>query len=293
MDLNRASDFMATHARLLDRRRFEVLTGGGDREALLAALNAYRNADGGYGYGLEPDLRSRTSQTGAALHALEVFAELAPVTAPQAVQLCDWLDAVSLPDGGIPFAVPVPDEAGCAPFWTGADPKASSLQITAVVAAMARRVADADPAVAGHPWLARAVRYCLDAMRAKTEFHAIELSFALWLLDAVHDTEPEAAELIELLGRNIPENGHVRVQGGLDDEAMRPLDFAPYPDSPVRALFAPGVVEADLERLDAEQQDDGGWRVDFANYSPAAELEWRGYATVKAVAILLRAGAAA
>jgi hypothetical protein len=292
MDLNKASDFMATHARLLDRRRFELLTGEGDRDAALAALNAYRNPDGGYGHGLEPDLRSRTSQPGPALHAFEVFAELAPVAAPEAAALCDWLQTVTLPDGGIPFGVRVPDPAGCAPFWTGADPGASSLQITAVVAATAHRAAAHDPAVAAHPWLARATRFCLDAVRAMKEPHALELAFALWLLDAVHATEPEAAELIALLGEHIPPDGLLHVAGGLEDEMMRPLDFAPLPDTPVRALFAPDVVAAELDRLERAQEPDGGWRVDFASYSPVAELEWRGYQTVKAVRILRANGRA-
>ncbi|MEO3828033.1 hypothetical protein [Actinomadura sp. B10D3] len=283
MNLTKASAFMATHARPLDRRRFELLTGEGDRDALLAALNAYRNPDGGYGHGLEPDLRSRTSQPGPALHAFEVFEELGPATAPEAVALCDWLDSVALPDGGLPFGLHVPDPAGCAPFWAGADPTVSSLQITAVVAATAQRVAVHDKAVASHPWLERATRYCLDALRAKDELHALELAFALWLADAVEDIEA-----IDLLGRHIPENGLVHVQGGQEDEMMRPLDFAPYPGRPVRRLFNDDLVAAELRRLDEEQQDDGGWRVDFASYSPAAELEWRGYATVKAVSILTR-----
>lgn len=283
MDIDKASDFMAMHARPLDRRRFELLIGEGDKDALLAALNAYRNADGGYGHGLEPDLRSRTSQTGPALHAFEVFEELAPFTAPEAVALCDWLESVSLPDGGIPFALPVPDPAGCAPFWAGADTQTSSLQITAVVAAMAHRVAVHDEAVAGHPWLDRATRYCLDAIREKDELHALELSFAVWLADAIED-----GETLRLLGGHIPENGLVHVQGGLEDEMMRPLDFAPYPGRPARDLMKDDVVHAELLRLDEQQQDDGGWRVDFASYSPAAELEWRGYTTVKAVSILTR-----
>ncbi|GAA4241349.1 hypothetical protein GCM10022254_69820 [Actinomadura meridiana] len=281
MNLTRASDFMAMHARTLDRRRFELLTGKGDRAALLAALNAYRNPDGGYGHGLEPDLRSRTSQPGPALHAFEVFAELAPDTAPEAVQLCDWLESVTLPDGGVPFGLHVPDPAGCAPFWAGADPTVSSLQITAVVAAMAHQVAVHDEAVAAHPWLDRATRFCLDTVRTKDELHALELAFTLWLADAVNDTET-----IELLGAHIPANGLVHVQGGLEDEMMRPLDFAPYPGRPARALFDPEVVAAELRRLDGQQQDDGGWKVDFTAYSPAAELEWRGYATVRAVSIL-------
>ncbi|TDD96046.1 hypothetical protein [Actinomadura rubrisoli] len=283
MDLNKAADFMATHARPLDRRRFDMLTGKGDPEALLAALNAYRNPDGGYGRGLEPDLRSRTSQPGPALHAFEVFEQLAPGTAPEAAALCDWLEAVALPDGGLPFGLHVPDPAGCAPFWADADPRTSSLQITAIVTATAQRVAAHDPAVAAHPWLGRATRYCLDTVRTRDELHALELAFVLSLADSVQDTE-----LIALLGKHIPEDGLVHVQGGLEDEMMRPLDFAPYPDRPVRALFTPDVVAAELARLDEQQQDDGGWAVDFATYSPAAHLEWRGYATVRAVSILQR-----
>jgi hypothetical protein len=56
----------------------------------------------------------------------------------------------------------------------------------------------------------------------------------------------------------------------------------------VRALFTPQAVAADLHRLIDQQQDDGGWIVDFASYSSAAALEWRGYMTVRAVSILQR-----
>ena len=71
---------------------------------------------------------------------------------------------------------------------------------------------------------------------------------------------------------------------------MRPLDFAPFPDRPVRGLFDSETIGADLDRLASGQEGDGGWRVDFANYSPAAELEWRGHMTVRAIAILKRNG---
>ena len=151
-----ARGFMATHARVLDRRRFGLLFEDAGSEPVLAALRAYRNPDGGYGHGLEPDLRARESQPAAAFHAFEVFADVAPVRAPEAVELCDWLDRVALPDGGLPFALPIEDSSGCAPFWAQADPQGFSLQITAIVAAHAHRVAAHDPAVAGHPWLARA-----------------------------------------------------------------------------------------------------------------------------------------
>src|SRR3712207_9471570 len=52
--------------------------------------------------------------------------------------------------------------------------------------------------------------------------------------------------------------------------------FAPLPGGPGRSLFAPEVVEAELDRLADGQQADGGWKVDFVSYSAAAALGWRG-----------------
>jgi len=287
VDLSAAADFLAGSARVLDRRRFELLFDGGDPAAVLAAVDGYRNRDGGYGWGLEPDLRSRTSQPGGALHAFEVFADLVPVRTARAAELCDWLASVSLPDRGLPFALPVPDPAACAPFWASADATESSLQITAVVAAAAHRVGAGDAVVADHPWLTRATDYCLAAVRdLGPEPHAMVLAFAAQLLDAAAPTTPGAADGVEALRPHVPADGLLHVAGGADDEFMRPLDFAPFPDGPARALFGPGVVEAELDRLASAQQPDGGWRVDFASFSPAATLEWRGHRTVNALALL-------
>jgi hypothetical protein len=78
----------------------------------------------------------------------------------------------------------------------------------------------------------------------------------------------------------------VPVAGGAADEVLGPLDFAPRADGPARRLFAADVVAADIERLAGLQQPDGGWIVDYGSSSPIAALEWRGYATVAAIAAL-------
>jgi hypothetical protein len=114
------------------------------------------------------------------------------------------------------------------------------------------------------------------------------LAFAAQLLDAAAPTSPEAAELVETLRPHVPADGLLHVAGGADDEFMRPLNFAPLPGGPARSLFASGLVDAELERLAAGQQPDGGWAVDFGSFSPAATLEWRGHRTVQAL-VLLRA----
>ncbi len=286
-DLAAATTFMATHARLLDRRRFEFVVDDAPPEGVLAALAAYRNADGGFGWVLEPDLRSPTSQPVGAMHAFEVLEEVAPATSPLAGALCDWLEAVTLADGGLPFALAGADDPGSAPWWAAADPNASSLHITSAVCGYALRVAPHDPVVAGHRWLRRATDYCWRAIGELAEPRgAYELLFVLQLLDALVDTRPEAAAELERLAGFLPPSGELPVEGGLADEKLRPLDFSPRPGRPLRELVAGDAIARDLERVAGEQRADGGWDVAFAPGSPAAALEWRGYATVHAIALL-------
>jgi hypothetical protein len=286
LDLQAATAFLDTHARLLDRHRLVAILGG-PPDGALAALAAYRNWDGGFGWGLEPDLRPERSQPAGALHAFEVLDEVGPHTSPMGRALCDWLAAVSLADGGLPFALAGADAPGSSPVWAQADTTTSSLHITSAVCAYAHRAARHDPAVARHPWLATATGFCLGRVSAIDEpSGAYELRFALDFLDTVADGEPQAAQQLERLARFVPASGELAVAGGQPDEKLRPLDLAPRPGRPVRRLLSDEVVERDLDRLEAEQGDDGGWDIDFQADSPAARLEWRGYVTVRAIHLL-------
>ena len=288
VDVAAARRFLVAHARTVDRRRAEVLLDGGAGDGAAGALEAYRNLDGGYGWGLEPDLRAPESQPGGALHAFEVFGEVT-VAGPRPGELCDWLATITRPDGGMPFALPVADATATAPFWADADHGSSSLHITSAVTGAAWRVARHDPAVAGHEWLHRATRYCVDTLAARGPIDfAIELLFVLDFLDrAVTDSgAPEAEALLARYAGSLPAAAELGVVGGAADEKLRPLDLSPWPDRPLRRHIDPAVVEADLERLAGDQRPDGGWDIDFHPYSPAAALEWRGYATVRALAVL-------
>lgn len=285
VDLESAERFVATHGRVLDRLRLACVLRGTDdeRAALHRALDAYRNADGGHGWGLEPDLRDTTSQPAPALHAFEAWADAGatPVDG-QATALCDWLAGIALDGGALPFALPVADRAGVAPFWAEADPTEPSLQITAVVAAEAHRVAAVDPAVAGHPWLADATGWCLDAARAlDAEPFALILGFAIKAASAAG-----ADDVLAHLFQWVPDDGVIPVQGGAEGECLRPLDLAPLPAEAARSHVDPAAVERDLDRLAAAQQADGGWPLEWNTYSPAAALEWRGALTANAVSIL-------
>jgi hypothetical protein len=233
----------------------------------------------------------RRVRRGAALHAFEVFAEVGPLDTPRAEELCDWLASISLADGGLPFALPIGNLVGTAPWWTRGDEGSSSLQITSIVAANAHLVARHDPAAANHPWLAAATEYCADAIRSlEGSPQAYELAFALQLLDAAGPSMRDTQDLLRHLGRHLSGDGVVRVQGGTEKEALGALDFAPMPGRPVRELFEPDVVASALRRLEQEQKADGEWPYEARTFSPASALEWRGYVTIRAVWILERSG---
>jgi hypothetical protein len=97
IDVPAARASVTTHGRILDRRRLGVVLDGAPGDRLLAALDADRNDDGGYGWGLEPDLCSLERQPVAAMQALELLTEVGRTS--QGPALCDWLVADSRPCG--------------------------------------------------------------------------------------------------------------------------------------------------------------------------------------------------
>jgi hypothetical protein len=225
------------------------------------------------------------------MQALEVLAELAPFTTRRSVELCDWLDANTLADGGLPLAFPAADRTGSVDLWLDSDPTTSTLQMTAQVTANAHLVAIGDPAVREHRWLARATDWCLDAIDRLDETpDAYTLMFAIRFLDATADTIDRAATLHDDLVRHVPADGTIPVHGGVEGEGLHLIDIAPRNDGPARRRFDPAAVEADLDRLARGQQSDGGWTVEFESASPAGTIEWRTYTTVTTLKRLLDAG---
>lgn len=300
-DLAAANAFMATHARLLDRRHLAVVLDEGPAAgtALVAALAGYRNPDGGFGWALEPDQRAQSSQPAGALHALELLEEALAAGAPEqatdqapgpaatATALFDWLDRATLADGGLPFSTAGAVSPGTAPWWAGGDPTVASLHITAGIACAGHRLADRLPALASHRWLERVTGYCLRETKRLTERPAAyTLRYVLWLLDAAGERVPEAAGQLERVSAFVPASGELPVEGGVEGERLKALDLSPRPDRPLRALVPADAVARHLDELASGQQEDGGWTVDFPSASPAGTMEWRGVATVRALALL-------
>ncbi len=277
-DLAAAAQFIAAHARLIDRRRFALVEGDGSADNVLRALAAYRNDDGGIGH-LEPDLRTPASQPACVLYALEILHEVGASDTSRATGALGWLQTITLPDGGVPFVLPTAQGWPHAPWYQAPDDPPSSLLMTAGLAAGAHRLG------LHHPWLDAATGYCWERAGEIPQGDAYTVRFGVDFLDAVPD-RARAEEVLASVADRIPADGLLPVGSGTDGEALRPLELARRPEHAVRRFYDDAVIERELDRLEAGQQEDGGWTFDFAAWNPAVAWEWRGAVTVEALRTL-------
>lgn len=61
---------------------------------------------------------------------------------------------------------------------------------------------------------------------------------------------------------------------------VTPLEFAATPQSAAREWFDRSIIDAHLDRLEREQQPDGGWPISWDPPSEASRCEWRGIRTL-------------
>ncbi|WP_285105242.1 hypothetical protein [Promicromonospora sp. MEB111] len=279
IDLEAARRFVYDDARLLERHRLAVRLDGAPPARVLDALRPYRNDDGGWGHALEPDLRGPDSQVSGALSALEVLAELGTAADPEVTTLAretaDWLGGVALPDGRVPHVLPTAAGYPAAPWMA---PNDDGFLTYAIAGHLWELGLD-------HPWLDAATAWCWKQLDGEHSVDGYTVMFAIHFLDAV--PEPgRVATAVERLRPALREDGTISVSGGEDDEKLRPLLLSPRPGAPSRALFPERLIADELDRLEREQLDDGGWDFDYLHWSPGQTVDARGLATLGALKAL-------
>jgi hypothetical protein len=278
-DFNAAAGFVAASARVLDRRRFQRLFEAGPAAAVRDAVAAYRNEDGGFGHALEPDWRAPGSQPAAVEMALRVLNEADAWDEDLVRGACDWLTAVAPAEGGAAFVEATLAGWPHAPWWVPEEGHPASLVATGLIAGTlhARGVS--------HPWLDRATEVMWTRMATLAEPGGYEMFGVLSFLQHVPDRD-RAREVFGRVGPLILERKLVALDPEAAGEVHGVLDFAPEPDSLARSLFDDVTVKAHLDHLAQAQLEDGGWTFNWLAWSPAAELDWRGFLTVDALRVL-------
>lgn len=285
--LARARAFLVRDGRVLEQRLCGALFDADPVDGARAALGAYRNADGGYAHGLEPDKRCPVSLPIDAEAALGVLVTLAgaepsPGPAPvEAVALCDWFAGVATADGAVSLAFPVIEEYPRAVHWADWT-YVPGLNPTAGIAGLLHRLG------VRHAWLDRATGWCLDTLERDgwpADAHAVsEVASLLAVLPGRYEERGRA--LAGALPEALAKAEHYRAEGSDPSYGVTPLHLAPSPDSPWRELFSEERIEGHLDRLLRDQREDGGWALTWEPPSPAATYDYRGVETLRALRVL-------
>lgn len=279
--LLKASDFIWRSARLLDQHRFACLFAEGEAGRVLKALLPYQNADGGFAYGLESDIRGPLSQPVPTWVALRMLDEIDALKQNDelVVRACDYLLTITTSEGGVPFVLPSARTYPHAPWWEGDEQPSASLNPTAAIAALLHK------RQIEHPWLAPATEYCWRKLDLLEESSPYEMRAVLPFLDFVADRS-RAAKVFAHVGPKMLEQKMVALTPTTEDDMHSPLDFAPYPQSLARRLFSDEVIQKHLDALASAQQEDGGWLINWLDWNAASTLESRATVTIGALMTL-------
>jgi hypothetical protein len=243
------------------------------------AVAAYRNDDGGFGHGLEPDCRAPGSQPPAVEMALRIMDETGAWDESVARGACDWLAAVAPDEGGASFVEATLAGWAHAPWWVPEEGHPASLVPTGLIAGTLHSRGF------GHPWLERATEVMWTRIAALREPGGYDMFGVLSFLQHVPDRD-RARAAFDRVGPLILERKLVALDPKALGETHGVLDFAPEPGSLARALFDDVTVKAHLDHLAQAQLEDGGWMFNWPAWSPAAERDWRGFLTVDALRVL-------
>ena len=279
-------EFILREGRLLERRLFAACFEGAAAAGVVDALRGYRNDDGGFGHGLEPDIRCPASLPIDVEVALQGLVTAGTTDRPLVQGACDYLAKVAADAdqaGAVPPAFPVIEGYPRAAHWTEWTYE-PGLNPTAGLAGLLHQLR------ADHPWLAEATLWCWDQLGGSglpDDAHA--LREILVFLEHVPDrdrAETAAARVRDQLASA----SHFRADPEDQGYGLSPLSVAPQAGSRWRDLFPREVIEAHLDRLQRDQQPDGGWPIAWEPPSEASRLEWRAIVTLDALRTLASYG---
>jgi len=274
--------FIYREGRLLDQRLFATVFEQAPPQGVLDALRGYGNGDGGFGHGLEPDKRCPASQPLDVETALQTMDAAGMVDREMVEGALDFLTSVSSPDGGVPIVLSSIAGYPRAAHW-GDGNFPPGLNPTAGIIGLANKFG------IQHPWIAPATEFCWSAIAREMPNDAHTLSEVMIFLEYVPD-RARAEVLIPTIVEQLPYAALFRSDPTDQEYGLSPLHFAPTPQSRWRGLFSNKLIEAHLDRLQADQQPDGGWPVTWEPPSEASNLEWRGHVTLQSLRTLTAYG---
>lgn len=298
--VQRAKNYLTTYGRAVDQARFAFFFEEGKANAVLRALEPYQNQDGGFGHGLEPDLRTAASSAVATQQGLNMLREVGADSSEPMVQravayLLATLDHTRLRWEIVPPAV---EDAPHAPWWTygesaGSGDEFQSNPRAALIGFLCEHQALV-PAPLLHQLIETQLAYLADQPTDQgVDMHA--LPCYITLANSPNLPAEQRRQLVSTLVQAV--QGTVATDpADFAGYQLLPLDVAPAPDALLATTVERAAVDAHLDYLIDTQLPDGSWPipwswafVDEAAWAQA-ERDWKGFIAVNRLQMLAAYG---
>lgn len=274
--------------RPLEQARFAYHFEGAEARGATQALEAFQNPDGGFGNGLEPDMRAPASSVIATTVGLGVLEEVGagpdePAVTRAIAYLLQTFDA----DTGVwPIIPPEADESPRAWWWDYGDSAANFNGFKAnpradVISFLWRYRPQGNEGFLEDV----TARTLADLQAMPDEMEQHDLRCLLRLV--------ETPELPDRFRGPLSDKAERAVRATLNTDPSKwgeygllPLDVAPRPDSVMAAVVGRDLLDTHLDHLISTQGDDGAWKpawsweARFPETWPQAERDWSGVLTL-------------
>ena len=285
----KARDFILTNARMIERRLFEFHFANGDKNSVFHAVYAYRNPDGGFGHGMEPDTASPESQPLFSIMALEILDEVGYLT--KEIILNDFMpyfESITTETGGIPWMFRPKSTYPCEEHF-------KTVKEWAALSTTAPLLGILEKYKISIPWMKKAEQFVWSEFeRIKDKHIFCYLCVPRWLTFLKYtQSQDKAKKTINDLKKWISNKGIICKDKSDEGWGLygkpHSLNYATSSESILYSLFTKETIESDIEELINRQKDDGRWDT-WYGISEGTKLEWAGIQTLWALQVLKNYG---
>jgi len=277
--------FLHHDARPLEQTLFAYHFEGASGAAALQELANFQNSDGGFGHGLEPDIRLTDSSVIATTIAFQRLRDLNivadnPIVAKACRYLVDTYDSRNL---NWPIIPPNIDDAPHAPWWVrGGDLEMSRSNPRAEIVGYLNQYAKNFPQ-AMRENVTQSVIDHLMSQPDEMEMHDLLCYIRLW--ETPNLPEDTKSRLLQKLKR-IVDNTVERKPEAWRNYGLPPLTVIASPESPFADSFR-AEIQQNLDFLMENQSEEGTWGPNWSwgdQWPQAweqAKRDWTGYLTLE------------
>ena len=281
----KARDFILTNARMIERRLFEFYFENGNKEGVFHAVYAYRNCDGGFGYGMEPDTASPESQPLFSVMALETLDEVGFLSAELICKdFMPYFESITTDKGVIPWKIRPKTEYPCGNHFNKVKEWATLSTTAPLLGILEKYKIDT-------PWMKKAEQFVWDEIHRIKKKHIFCYLCVPRRLSFLQQTKNrnKATRAIKDLKNWILTDGVICKDTSDDGWGLygkpHSLNYAPSSKSMLYSLFTKETIESDIKELINRQKNDGRWDT-WYGISEGTKLEWTGIQTLWTLNIL-------